>query len=243
MRFGADSRSLTIELRHPEQPVMIEELTYDTATGLERSRQRFFGGPASSAARSRDGHTVAAAGVEGRERSRVYLRAAETGALIATIDGAGPSSGEVTALEYSPDDRTLAIGRDNGTLELWNVAGTAPRRQVVLGRPSRDQKIPEIQFDGGGRWLVATRSPDTSKPPSTGERQFKRSRNWIMTGGIYMDMPEVIVWDVATHRPIARLDGQFGARISPDGKTLTTDNMDPRPDRSGPVFWDLPARP
>jgi WD40 repeat protein len=232
---------LTIELRHPEQPMLIEQRTYDADTGLERSRERFFGGPTSCAVRSGDGRTVAAAGREGFERSRVYLRTAQTGALIAAIDGAGPSSAEVTALDYSPDDRTLAIGRDNGTLELWDVAGAAPRRQVVLGRPSREQKIREVQFDRGGRWVVATRYPDTSKPPSTGERQFKRSRNWIVTGGVYTDMPEVFVWDLATHRRIARLDGQFAPRISPDGKSLATDNMDPRLDRSGPAFWDLPG--
>jgi len=46
----------------------------------------------------------------------------------------GPSGhrGEITALAYSPDGKTLASGSSDASIELWNLATATPRRLEVI---------------------------------------------------------------------------------------------------------------
>jgi WD40 repeat protein/serine/threonine protein kinase len=108
---------------------------------------------------------------------------------------------QVQALAVSADGRTVATGDRDGTIRLRD-AGTGA---LVRRFPRRDLPIAALAFSPDGGRLAS----GTSFKPGDAERR----------GG------ELLVWDTASGRPIARLDG-FGRRttthlrFSPSGESL-----------------------
>ncbi|WP_342778436.1 hypothetical protein [Herbidospora galbida] len=98
------------------------------------------------------------------------------------------------AVEFSPDGRTLAVARDNGTAQLWNVA----RREVIAILETSGEVMRSV-------WDRAF-SPD--------------GRILATVGGNKM----LELWDITSGAEIAALKGHTGAvysvTFSPDGKTL-----------------------
>jgi WD40 repeat protein len=151
------------------------------------------------------------------------LAAAAAAALVALVSGPrccgqepkavfrGPG-GEILALAFSPDGKTLAAGADD-LVGLWDVATGKQRTTLRLGRRSR---VVSVAF-----------SPD-SKTLATG-------------GGDEDAEGEVKLWDAATGKERATLPGGrapvYSVAFSPDGKTLASGRF-----ADGSVrLWDMAA--
>ena len=133
---------------------------------------------------------------------------------VAAHNGAGKHV-EVKAVAFASDGQTLAIGNDDGTVLLFDVADPAqPRR---LSQPLTSQE------GGGGSVAFA---PD--------------GRTLATSGG-----DGVILWDLAdrTHpsrlgQPLTSQEGGGGSvAFAPDGRTLATSGGD-----GSVVLWDLADR-
>nr|WP_273943232.1 WD40 repeat domain-containing protein [Kutzneria chonburiensis] len=136
-----------------------------------------------------------------------YRRAQTVEARGAVLDSIAPyvtryaGGGDwVQALAVAPDQRTLAMGTNNGITQLWDV--TQPHRQQPLGVLPTSGHISAVAFRPG----PATRILFTAE---TGQGRL---------------------WDVTkSEHPteVARLDGAIrGGAFSPDGQVLATGDSD-----------------
>jgi WD40 repeat protein len=167
---------------------------WDTATGKQRaSLAETTTGFVRSMSFTRDGGILAFSDDDGRVR----LWDVRTGQL-RTVSP--ERRGEVAALAFNPDGRTLAsagwIGADaesTGFIELWDVA-TRPKKTQLHGH---SKGVFAVSFSPDGRLLASASADETSK-----------------------------LWDVTTVRELATLRGHqgfiYGVRFSPDGKCLAT---------------------
>jgi WD40 repeat protein/serine/threonine protein kinase len=102
---------------------------------------------------------------------------AATGQAVTTLVG---HQGNVLALDFAPDGRTLASGDDTGSVILWNVNEAKPRH-TLLGH---SKGVYAIAFSPDGRVIAS----------ASGGR-------WVQAGG------EVKLWDAAGGQVHATLDG------------------------------------
>jgi WD40 repeat protein len=147
--------------------------------------------------------------------------------------------GEVSAVEVAPDGAWLAVGGEDGSVRIWDVA-TGTRRAVLTGH-SNGVAVMVVAPDGawlavGGEyesvriWDVATWEPravlaDTSTVVAP---VVAPDGTWLATGG---GGGPVRIWDVATWEPRGELPGhndvyQRPLVVSPDGTWLATDGGD-----------------
>ncbi len=132
----------------------------------------------------------------------------------------------------SPDGKTLAIGRDRGTVYsvpvlLWDVAtGKAGKG---LDRPLKGREVPDEAGSGQTTDLGNTRASFNRKMKSTDGRAFSPDgrflADWAKNPFGPSRMDHVHVWEVATGRAVAALDpgrqaGAANAAFAPDGRTL-----------------------
>jgi WD40 repeat protein len=67
------------------------------------------------------------------------------------VDVVAPESGNIWALGVSPDGKTLAIGTQDGRLELFNL----PSRRAIAGLRAHRTFIRDLAFAPDGRRLVS----------------------------------------------------------------------------------------
>jgi WD40 repeat protein len=142
-------------------------------------------------------------------------------------------TGKVRAVAFSPDGKTLACGVRDGAVRLWDVAGGKERACL---RERGTCSAESVAFSPDGKALaVACGAPDVvAAQKGEGDR--------------------VLLWDVASGRVRARLQGHAGnvcaVAFSPDGTLATASvvpSRNPRQPNAGTGevrLWDAAtARP
>jgi WD40 repeat protein len=66
-----------------------------------------------------------------------------------------PSEGMPLAMAFAPDDRTLAVGSQEGTISIWSVANPA-RPELRLHLPGHRGPVTNLAFDSQGLRLAST---------------------------------------------------------------------------------------
>ncbi len=70
-----------------------------------------------------------------------------------------PLGGHATAVAFHPDGRRLAVGGDDGVVRLWDLAGMAPRHDVIR----TTAPIAATQYSDDGRRLLVGSLDDTAR--------------------------------------------------------------------------------
>jgi WD40 repeat protein len=126
------------------------------------------------------------------------------------------SSGEpaVVSVAFSPRGKILAIGTDNGIIQLWNV--TSRQRIGTLRAGTTSSYVNSMAFSPDGSTLAAA-IYNSPSPPGPAR-----------------------LWDVRTWKPIATLSvsgtDALSVAFSPDGKTLAVGTGD------GMQLWNVATR-
>jgi WD40 repeat protein/tRNA A-37 threonylcarbamoyl transferase component Bud32 len=139
-----------------------------------------------------------------------------SGRLVATLgDGkptpAGPGLGR---LAFSPDGQTLAAVERSRAVTLWDVVKARVRQTL----PASPTHILEIAFSPDGATLATARVGP------------------FPIGGLVPVEDLVTLWDPATGKARATLDGLTPLRFTPDGKTLVTGGRNKEV-----LVWDVAA--
>jgi WD40 repeat protein len=134
-------------------------------------------------------------------------------------------------MRFSPDDRTLSVGRAGGPTELWDVASRTRMKAFPAFTPGYASW--SIAFSPDQETLV---TQESKLPPMRNILQrLGYIFNWAVSGGQYEGPPPyVIVREIATGKIRAAMKDQFRPVISADGKVLATADSD-----GNLTLWDL----
>jgi WD40 repeat protein len=183
-------------------------LLWDTTTGKKVRSLSDHPHWVSCAAFSPDGTTVAVGTYTGpdfpRERfSAIHIWDVAAGKKIGLLDEPGQAA---MALAFSPDGRMLAVGSQDNTIRLWDVAHRRQLHQLGERYDPRNQNMtrvvgfPSVAFAPDGKTLAAA---------------------CVADGYIYL-------WDVASGQRVWRIEGHSKGPVafSPDGKMLAFGSRD-----------------
>jgi RNA polymerase sigma factor (sigma-70 family) len=175
---------------------------WDTTTGKEVRTLAGQGGQLFAVAFGNN-DTLAAGGAN----SMATVWDAATGRPRFTLQG---HQGVVHWVACSPDGKTLATASWDKTVKLW-AAATGEPLATLRGHTDR---VLAVAFSPDGQTLASC----------SGKWSDRKIRPEVPSPG------EVILWDVTTHKPRARLrehtDRVFGVSFSPDGNTLAVAGWD-----------------
>jgi RNA polymerase sigma factor (sigma-70 family) len=178
---------------------------WDVASGRKRhtlappdlhpERFEFPEGP-SGIAFSRDGSLLAAVrpGRRGSEPPAVCLWDVADGRLLRLVDGL--TSG-VTSMAFAPDNRSLALGQDDGTVSIWEVASGGQRAALPSGGQHR---ITALAYAPDGKVLAGARD--------------RRIHFWDVRTGQELETRQGHSLELVS------------AAFSPDGRTLVSGSKD-----------------
>jgi WD40 repeat protein len=175
------------------------------------------GSSVSAVAISPDGNTLAVANVANGGEDKMTLWDLTDRAHPSTLATLSEDVGWARSAAFSPDGRTVAVGRSDGAVTLWNVADPAhPTRQAAL--TSHSEFVNSVVFSPDGRTLATGSDDETT-----------------------------ILWDIADRprpRRVTVLTGQHApvtsVAFSPDGRTLATASSAPAIASGGSrtILWD-----
>ena len=219
------------------------------------------GVPIRALAYAPDGRLLASAGAPVRQGSgEVRLWDVASGRVVRSLHG---HVAPVWSVAFSPDGRALATGARDGTAKLWDVSSGKVRAaltghtdavtsvaftpdRVTVATGSFDGTVkfwhatPEV---GGALWATLRATEDgvgclALAPDGKTMATSSRARH----GAGRAD--DVVLWDLASHRARARLEGPGHAIVtlsfSPDGQTLVAGGLSPDPQGSGDVIaWEV----
>ena len=153
----------------------------------------------------------------------------------------GGRLGEIAAIAFSRDGRTLASAGYDGAVVLWDVRKRA--RLATLPRQSDSVSLPRVQ----SRWPASRhrgsrrQGAHLGAPSAHAHRQASRRQQWSSLGSrLQPRRPHsssagfrdnsVRLWDVRTQKPLGTLRGHINAVVSvafsPDGRTLASAGYD-----------------
>jgi len=124
-------------------------------------------------------------------------------------------------IKLTPDGKTLVIARHNGQTEVWDVASARLVRRVATPWDGFYTLNTAITPDG----RILAMGGTGPSPPSI------LTSAWSLVGNLFPALRdegirEVVVVDLITGRRLARLLGADEPLISPDGRTLVTQERD-----------------
>jgi WD40 repeat protein len=217
LRFVDDGQTLRAFLGDGTD--LEEVVTWDVETGRELST-RPLAAPTKGhiVAISADGRTMAIGGMRKRfvelwdldvDRS---LGSVMNPKLISNVTWGG--------VGLSADGRALAVAREDGTIEIWDVS-THSLRSTLKALPSAFTAS-GLKFSPDGRTLAADidRTRETSIVGQI-HKEIRRALGWRRE-----ENAEVFVLDLATGRRLARAPKAIHPRYSPDGRTIATRELD-----------------
>jgi WD40 repeat protein len=226
LRFADGGRTLKAFLG--DAPALEQVVTWDVETGREVSRLPLSAPTKTGIATiSADGKTLA---VGSKGRSVVELWDLQTDRALGSVMNPRSFS-PVTwgGVGLTSDGRTLAVAREDGTLELWDVPTLTLRATHSVKRSASG-----LKFSPDGRTLAA----DSYPLAATSTFGQINQDLWQRLGGKRENQAEVVVLDVATGRRLARAPQSIHPHYSPDGRTVATRERD-----LSVKLRDLPDRP
>jgi WD40 repeat protein len=170
---------------------------WDIGTGQQTRAVKLQGtaGPGSVVTLSPDGKTLVA-----HDQGKLIFWAVESGKEIKSLPA---PKGDRRYLYFSPDGRTLAVGRSDWHVSFWDWQGGKEREIKLAVNPNQPMQYgPDSTFHGSfspdGKWFVAGAS-------------------WQQPLGIF---------EVATGGEVLRLDcNAFSSTVSPDSKRLAVSSQ------------------
>ncbi len=232
LRFRDGGRGLRLIAVAPNAGV--EVVDFDVTTGRPTpSRRLGFGASLTPMTMSPDGNTLALIG--SRPGARWTL-------VLWDIDGDRESarlpvpagSADATAVAFSADGKALAVGREDGSIEVWDLASR--RLRAALRDRSPNYAPAGLTFSPDGSTLVSIARFTRRKLSLDTLNFFWRAAT---RPSDRVDLIEMIVIDAATGRRL-RTSGVdcWLAVFSPDGRTLATGHED-----EAVRVRDAPGRP
>jgi len=211
----------------------VEVVDFDVTTGRPSpSRRLGYGLNAGQGAISPDGSTLALIGAKPGIRQTLVLWDADLDRESARLPEPAGSAGAM-AVAFSPDGKALAVGRDDGVIEIWDLGSRRLRTTLRDRSPNYSPRV--LTFAPDGRSLVST-------------AQFLRGGFSIDSVNFYwqaatrssdrVGLMEMVVMDAATGRRLRTSKEDRLAVFSPDGRTLATGHDD-----EAVRVRDAPGRP
>jgi RNA polymerase sigma factor (sigma-70 family) len=170
---------------------------WDVSTGQQSRAVKLQGsaGPGRTVTLSPDGKTLVAT-----DKGKLVFWEVESGKEIKSLPG---PKGDYGYLYFSPDGKTLAVGRADWRVSFWDWQNGKEREIKLPVKPE-----PKIQF-----------SMD-----STFHGSFSPDGKWFVAGASWMQ--PLGVFEVATGREVLRLDcNAYTSTVSPDNKRLAVSSV------------------
>lgn len=215
LAFSPDSRSLRVVLGEAGAGSKLqgETVVFEVATGQVASSHTF-ASPVSVGpmAVSSDGRLAAFASFGARP---VLLWDLNTDRPHAHLGGSvqGPA---VSSVGFSPDGSLLGVGREDGSIELWDIQ-TLGLTTTIRGH-SEGYKSIGLQFAPDGLTL-ASRGDGR---PNSAFAQINAAVRRFLPGRQRRPEPEVIILDVSTGRRLRQAFGADHPYYSPDSRIIAT---------------------
>jgi len=215
---------------------------WDVVSGRELRTMRGNTGSVNAVAFSPDGGTIVTGGsniytggtiVSGgadsyTEDNSLKLWDAASGRKLRTLKG---HEGEVLAVAFSPDGRTIVSGDRAKTLKIWDVASGQELRTLK----GHDKEVYAVTFSPDSRTIVSASWDSSLKlwdAASGRERRTLRGHNGMVLSVAFSPDGRTIasgdgysclkLWDAASGQVLLTLSGSTAVAFSPDSKTIVT---------------------
>lgn len=188
-----------------------------------------------------DGQRCASANVDGE----ILLWSLEDGAVLAR---AQRHTGPVNELTFSPDNRRLLTGGEDGFVRLWDAATLAPIGMIPADGPVRSLAFSphanHVLIGAGDRPCVWDAAHPENPP------RFFDSSSWVRAVDIhpnghlalFANFAYAQLFDLDTGKWLSRVEGHhdsiWQARFNPNGTSFATVSFD-----GSLRIWDLNGRP
>jgi WD40 repeat protein len=219
LAFTDDGRTLRGFLG--DWPDLKEVVRWDMATGNETSRRPLtcrIGG--CDTAISPDGHLMAVVPYD-RKVKEVKIWDLDADREFAVLSDPSSPGNFGRGLGISADNRTLAVGRDDGAIEVWDLP--ARRLRTILWGHTADYWSCGIRFAPDGRTLA---SRGEYLRPSSLRSNLNLSFRRAFQGRSWSPAPEVVVWDIKSGGRLARAAEAVHPFYSPDSAMIATSETD-----------------
>ena len=123
-----------------------------------------------------------------------------------------------SGLGFSPDSRTLAVAREGGFVDLWDVAARKVSRTLAIH--SSGYVSSALQFSPDGRTLASTAYQE-SGPGLALFRLYSDFRRNLIGRGL-AERGEEILFDLDTDAKLGQYSSHHIPFFSPDGRSLAT---------------------